>query len=238
MSDSKKIRNRLNQIFRDINEPEGEQEQPKAAKKTSRKQPAKQPVASASPKKKMAEPNTSTLTSIITDTDEQFSTLSVPFNVGENDWNNIEVIDEKSRDWNPQEQALVRDVVDQLTLALQNAKLFQQTQKQNSNLEILNEMGRELATQLDVTQVIEYAFKYTSQLLDTQSFFIALLNNDTNTLSFPVVTVGGKRIEFPDRKSKPGAASSANRICNNIHARACARQKQLEEFNADADQES
>lgn len=212
MSNNKKIRNRLNQIFSDIADPQGLESQPEEKKPVSRKQPEKQAKTDISTSRKenlhtgkLSLPETSSVTTtVITETDSgQVSTLSIPFSTGDT-WSNIEVIDEKERKWNSEEQALVRDVVDQLTLALQNAKLFQQTQKQNSNLEILNEMGRELATQLDVNQVIENAYKYTSQLVDSKSFFIALLNNENDTLRFPVVSVGGKRIEYADRKLGSG----------------------------------
>jgi PAS domain S-box-containing protein len=214
MSNNKKIRKRLNQIFSDIADPEGlEETKPEETKKPSRKKKSQPTGTKISPATKpvsmhtgrLAMPETSSVTTaVVTDSSVgEISTLSVPFNMGD-DWNNIEIVDEKDRKWNSNEQALVRDVVDQLTLALQNARLFQQTQRQNSNLEILNEMGRELAAQLDIQQVVENAYKYTSQLLDTRSFFIALLNEETETLIFPIVSVSGERIEYPDRKLGSG----------------------------------
>ena len=203
MSDNKKIRNRLNQIFTDIADPESQEAEAKAKKKS--RKPASKPApagAAESPRINMhtgrltlpetGNVTTTTLTGVGAD---EISTLSVPFSTGDT-WNNIEIVDEKERKWNSDEQALVRDVVDQLTLALQNAKLFQQTERQNSNLEILNEMGRDLAAQLDVEQVLETAYKHTNKLVDTKSFFIALLDNEAETLKFPVVSVGGKRIEY------------------------------------------
>jgi PAS domain S-box-containing protein len=213
MSNNKKIRNRLNQIFSDIADPEGlEETKPKKTKKPSLKKKSQPTGTKISPATKpvslhtgrLSMPESSVTTAVVTDLGSgEVSTLSVPFNMGDS-WNNIEIIDEKDRAWNSEEQTLVRDVVDQLTLALQNARLFQQTQKQNSNLEILNEMGRELATQLDVQQVVENAYKYTRQLIDTQSFFVALLDTENETLSFPVVTIGEERIEYPDRKMGSG----------------------------------
>lgn len=216
MSDNKKIRNRLNQIFADIAEPDNKEKAP-GKPRASRKSPAKEtksPLKTVSepPRKpslhtgRLSLPEESPAATVVTVTEaggEGVSTLSVPFNMGDS-WSAIEIIDEKERRWNTEEQALVRDVVDQLTLALQNARLFQQTQKQNSNLEILNEMGRTLATQLNIQEVIESAYKFTSQLLNTDSFFVALFNSETETLSFPLVTVGGKRISYPDRKTGQG----------------------------------
>ncbi|MDX9990992.1 MAG: GAF domain-containing protein [Anaerolineales bacterium] len=211
MSDNKKIRNRLNQIFTDIADPENQEAEPKPKKKS--RKAASEPVHAEtvqSPKinlhtGRLTLPETgSVTTTVLTEIGaDQISTLSVPFSSGDT-WNNIEIVDEKERKWSSDDQALVRDVVDQLTLALQNAKLFQQTEKQNSNLEILNEMGRELATQLAVEQVLETTFKYTNKLIDTKSFFIAILDNEAETLRFPIVSIGGTRIEYADRKLGTG----------------------------------
>ena len=212
MSNNKKIRNRLNQIFNDIAEPESQESGKSKAIASPAKKSGKPAKTKLSPQStpalqngRVSTPdNSSVTTTVVTDSGlGEVSTLSIPFNVGDI-WNDIEIIDEKNRKWNSEEQTLVRDVVGQLTLALQNARLFQQTQRQNSNLEILNEMGRELTTQLEVGQVLENAYKYASQLLDTSSFFIALFDDENQTLSFPVVTVDGKRIDFPSRKMGSG----------------------------------
>ena len=213
MSNNKKIRNRLNKLFDDIATPEGEQTTPTESPKPVRKQSTKKSgeVIQTSPKSSRQHTGmlpalsdaaipTVTITEAAT---EGTATLSIPFASGDT-WNNIEIIDEQSRKWKSEEQALVRDVVDQLTLALQNANLFQQTERQNKNLEILNEMGRELATQLNVQQVIESAHKFSSQLLNTASFFVALFSNENETLTFPLVMVKGKRIEFAPRKIGSG----------------------------------
>ncbi len=131
--------------------------------------------------------------------------LSLVFRTGENDWNMLQVIDEDpGRKWSADEQLLVKQVVDQLTLALQNAQLFQQTERQNRELAVLNEMSRELSTQLDVQQVAQTLYKYTGQLMDTSSFFIALYNQKADELSFPVVTVSNTHITYPNRKIGKG----------------------------------
>ena len=221
MSNNKKIRNRLNQIFSDIADPQGLESQPEEKKPLSRKQPEKQAKTDISTSRKenlhtgkLSLPETSSVTTtVITETDSgQVSTLSIPFSTGDT-WSNIEVIDEKERKWNSEEQALVRDVVDQLTLALQNAKLFQQTQQQNSNLEILNEMGRELTTQLDIQQVLENVYKFTSQLIDTGSFFIALFNEENETISFPIVMLDQEHIEYANRSIGNGLTDHILRTC-------------------------
>ncbi len=131
--------------------------------------------------------------------------LSLVFRAGENEWNMLQVVDENpDRKWHTDEQLLVKQVVDQLTLALENAQLFKQTERQNRELAVLNEMSRELSTQLSVQQVAETLYKYISQLMDTGSFFIALYNPKADELFFPLVTAEHQRISFAPRKVGKG----------------------------------
>jgi GAF domain-containing protein len=91
-----------------------------------------------------------------------------------------------------------------LTLALQNAQLFKQTERQNRELAVLNEMSRELSTQLNVIQVAQTLYKYVGQLMNASSFFIAIYNPEADELSFPLVTVDHEFIDFGARKVGKG----------------------------------
>jgi PAS domain S-box-containing protein len=58
------------------------------------------------------------------------SSYSVNFQTGERDWSTLRILDEsQERSWSADEQLLVKQVVDQLSLALENARLFQEAQK-------------------------------------------------------------------------------------------------------------
>ena len=77
----------------------------------------------------------------------------------------------KHRTWSQDEQLLVKQVADQLSLALENARLFQETQSRAEELSVLNEMGRELSTKLDPAAIAEVVYRYTSRLMDTEQLF-------------------------------------------------------------------
>ncbi len=202
MSSNKKIHNRLNELFDEIKQTE----QPNAQ---SQKKVKRTPVSSNEPPKQphhtgSLSPVTQRLRQNVTvDAVGSQSTMSFPFQAG-NTWNLLELYQDETRQFHEDDESLVRQVADQLGLALQNAQLFQQTEQQKNSLEILNQMGRELATQLNIEQVVETAYKFISQLMDTSSFFIALINNQNGTLTFPLVTVNKKRIEYPERKIGSG----------------------------------
>ncbi len=58
------------------------------------------------------------------------SSFSVNFQTGIQDWSTLRVFDEgQQRDWTSDEQLLIKQVTDQLSLALENAHLFQEAQK-------------------------------------------------------------------------------------------------------------
>ena len=114
--------------------------------------------------------------------------LSLAFEAGQNNWATLQVVDDTtSRSWSQDEQLLVKQVADQLSLALENARLFQETQSRAEELSVLNEMGRELSAKLEVASIAEVIYRYTSRLMDTRNFYIALYDEKNEEKSYPLV---------------------------------------------------
>src|SRR6266498_866296 len=129
------------------------------------------------------------------------SVMSLAFQAGQESWATLQVLDEaEQRKWTQDEQLLVKQVADQLSLALENARLFQETQSRAEELSVLNEMGRELSTKLQVSAIAEVVYRYTSRLMDTSNFFIALYDEKTEEKSYPLVFEEGQRITLPPSK--------------------------------------
>ena len=123
--------------------------------------------------------------------------LALEFQTAPNNWVTLQVLDETNeRKWTEEDQLLVRQVTDQLSLALENARLFQETQTRAEDLSILNEMGNELSTKLDPKAIAEVVFKYTSRLMDTKTFYVALYDENRNEKSYPLTYENGERIEL------------------------------------------
>ena len=126
------------------------------------------------------------------------STLSLAFQAGQDSWATLEVLDEtEAREWTQDEQLLVKQVADQLSLALENARLFQETQARAEELSVLNEMARELSTKLEVSAIAEVVYRYTSRLMDTSNFLFVLYDERKEEKSFPLVLEEGRRIQLP-----------------------------------------
>src|SRR5215211_2718745 len=127
--------------------------------------------------------------------------MAQTFQTGQNNWATLQVVDETApRSWSQDEQLLVKQVADQLSLALENARLFQETQSRAEELSVLNEMGRELSTKLDVAAIAEIIYRYSSRLMDTSNFFIALYDEKNEEKSYPLVFEEGQRVQLSPSK--------------------------------------
>jgi GAF domain-containing protein/DNA-binding response OmpR family regulator len=113
----------------------------------------------------------------------------------------------------------------QISVAIENARLFQEAQKQAEELNILNEMALALSAEADILRVSEISYQYTSKLLDTTNYFIALYDEVTDEMRFPLVISNNQRIEFIPRKMSNGLTDYVLRtkeallLSNNIPSR-------------------
>ena len=133
----KKISNRLDKLFEDIDQ-EPEVKQAKGAAGTGRKSskkaaPALLVPSANEPMESFSDIGLSTVAEKASSHDGTRITpstmLSTAFRTDENNWATLKVVDElEQRSWGTEEQMLVKQVADQLSLALENARLFQETQ--------------------------------------------------------------------------------------------------------------
>src|SRR5512138_2708401 len=174
MPKKKPIDKRLKNLFEDV-KPE---QAPAELKPASRKRASEErtPQASeVSPTTRARRP-----VEVVSQATGPTSSLSLAFQAGQDSWATLQVMDEaQPRQWSQDEQLLAKQVADQLSLALENARLFQETQSRAEELTVLNEMGRELSAQLDLDAIGEVVYRYTSRLMDTSNFFIALYDEKT-----------------------------------------------------------
>ena len=95
--------------------------------------------------------------------------------------------DDPSKPLTREERVLLEEITAQVSEALEKARLLESNQRQSSNLATLNEMGRELTGLQTVDAVIQTVFEYTSRLMDTTNFYVALYDDESKLVSFPFV---------------------------------------------------
>lgn len=129
------------------------------------------------------------------------SSLSLAFQMDNRNWATLQVVDETAaRDWDADEQLLVKQVVDQLSQALESARLFQETRSRAEELSVLNEMGRELTSLFNVEAIAKTVHKYASRLMDTTNLFVTLFDEAKQELTPFYVISNRERIEAPPRR--------------------------------------
>lgn len=202
MPKKKPIAKRLNKLFKDI-----QQEEPNAKEKerASKSAPvdAASPVVEARPTVKRPRPSGSTKT--ITQT-ENF--LALAFQTSPNDWATLQVYDEAAgRKWSDNDQTLIQQVTDQLSLALENARLFQETQSRAEDLNILNQMAGELTSLLNEDAIGDTIFKYGSRLMDMTNLTVGLYNEANQEFNPYYYIRDGKRITESPYKLEHGLAA-------------------------------
>jgi len=188
MPKKKPIAKRLKQLFEDIKPEEAPVAPKRVARKRSNEENNSTPVE-LKPVSQATRP-----VEMVTRLSKA-EPMSLAFQMGQNSWATLQVLDEvEGRRWTPDEQLLVKQVADQLSLALENAHLIQETQSRAEDLAVLNEMGNELSTKIDPAGIAEVIYKYTSRLMDTKNFFVSLYNEDRDEKSYPLAFEDGKPI--------------------------------------------
>ena len=191
MPKKKPIAKRLNKLFDDIKQVEPNVEASPRPQKSLPSAPVK-----PAPQAKPATPRSSHSREAKPSSPPRTDTAILhQFDMGQNNWAVLHVADDMpNRHWTDDERLLVEQVADQLSLALENARLFQETQTRAEELVVLNEMGNDLSTQLDPIGIANVIYRHTSRLLDTTNFYIALYDEKTNEKSYPIAFEEGRSI--------------------------------------------
>jgi GAF domain-containing protein/DNA-binding response OmpR family regulator len=111
----------------------------------------------------------------------------------------LDVQSDRVNAYDEESLSILQSIASQAGAAIDNARLFRQSQRQAEELAILNEMGRELTATLEPQAIAETIYRHTSRLMDTSTFFIALYEEETKMLSSPLIVDANKRFESPPR---------------------------------------
>jgi len=104
--------------------------------------------------------------------------LSTAFRIDEKSWSTLKVVDETGKNaWGTEEQLLVKQVADQLSLAMENARLFQETQQRVQELSTLLNVSQNLAElPLQLEEIANLIAKYFTEIFKVTECSIVLLN--------------------------------------------------------------
>ncbi len=200
----KKIDNRLTKLFEDIDK-EPETKQTKSAvgngkKAIKQKTPALSiPSVEESPES-FSGINLSTLSEKTSSSEVLQITpsamLSTAFRTDKKSWATLKVVDEiGQRTWGTEEQMLVKQVADQLSLALENARLFQEAQRRAKEMTALAEVAREISATLELQGVLERIAHQAMEILNAATSAVYVPDPDFKTL-IAITAIGAEADEI------------------------------------------
>ena len=94
---------------------------------------------------------------------------------------------DEPRQWTEDEVALVQAISDQVGLALENARLFADTQRRAEQMATVNRIGLSINSDLDMKGVLGALYEQINRMLDIDSFYVALYDADSGMIEFPLL---------------------------------------------------
>ncbi len=107
----------------------------------------------------------------------------------------LNLLNEAEGAFTPQDEALLRQFAAHVAVALENARLFKSERHYVDTLETLAEIGREMASILDLDALLTRIASLTKRLIDYRTFGILLLDEATNELEMKLAVRYGKGAE-------------------------------------------
>jgi phosphoserine phosphatase RsbU/P len=107
----------------------------------------------------------------------------------------LNLLNEVEGAFTPQDEALLRQFAAHVAVALENARLFKSERHYVDTLETLAEIGREMASILDLDALLTRIASLTKRLIDYRTFGILLLDEATNELEMKMAVRYGKGAE-------------------------------------------
>ncbi|MGD9147814.1 MAG: GAF domain-containing protein, partial [Anaerolineae bacterium] len=106
---------------------------------------------------------------------------------------------DEPRMWTEDEIAMVQAISDQVGLALENARLFADAQRHAEQLSAINRIGLSINSDLDLSGVLDALYTEIQRMVDADSFYVALYDESSGVLEFPLLIGDGGPIELEPR---------------------------------------
>ncbi|HEY5729937.1 MAG TPA: GAF domain-containing protein [Anaerolineales bacterium] len=128
--------------------------------------------------------------------------LALDFQTGPNNWATLQVLDEiDERKWTEEDHLLVKQVTDQLSLALENARLFQQEQYRRQVADTLSELARIASSSLNTTDVVQKLLEQLPRLVSFRNATVQIIEPDGRRQQVGGLSKDEDRLESIDAPS-------------------------------------
>ena len=127
---------------------------------------------------------------------EPESWLGVPIPAGDRVIGVVALESDRPNAFNESDQRVLTTLTASMGVALENARLFEDSRQRNAELEVINEIGSALAQQLDFDAIVALVGDRISRMFAAHSMFVALHDASSRTISFPFSIIEGEDAPF------------------------------------------
>ena len=113
---------------------------------------------------------------------------------------------ERERAYSEDDQRLLMTLAGSLSVALENARLFEETRQRNAELALINDVQRGLAENLEMQTMYDLVGDRIQEIFDAQSVDIGVLIRETGMIHFPYAITRGVR--HPVETMEPSGLTS------------------------------
>jgi PAS domain S-box-containing protein len=133
------------------------------------------------------------------------SAIYVPLLAGNQVRGLIQLVDmEREHAFSDSDVRLLQTLANSMSVALENARLFDAERARATELAIINDVGQALAAQLDIQAVIDLVGGKILQVFDAQGISIRLYDAKANLVHYPYMWERGKRLPSPESRAPAG----------------------------------
>jgi PAS domain S-box-containing protein len=136
------------------------------------------------------------------------SWMGVPLLIGDRSIGVMVLQDYQTPDvYTPSDVEILNLIASQAAIALENARLFAQTNARVQELAVLNEVGRAASGLTDVRELLELTYRQITNVMRADGFFVGLYDPDRQMLTYPLCYDGGEVFTEPDSPMDPDTHS-------------------------------
>ncbi len=228
---SKRIQKRLDQLFIDIKQAEGPSlkplnaepsgPEPRLEKTVEVQEPITIPIKDFHPERRSmrSQMGTRALGSIPQellgiDQSIESNTITLPFRTGTDKWSVLEVVSPADKGtWSEDDQLLAKQVTDQLSLALENALLLNETQQRNAELATLNEIIGSASQTLEIKEILNIVLQQAIEAAGFDGGLITMYNEARGKLE------RAARIGLPGKMPDDPAEGMEESLCGVVFSK-------------------
>ncbi|HMF62382.1 MAG TPA: GAF domain-containing protein, partial [Vicinamibacterales bacterium] len=121
----------------------------------------------------------------------------------------LNILSQNPNQFTPRDVEIVRQFGAHVAVALINARLFERSRSDADAFETLAEIGREVASVLELDELFARIAQLTKRLIDYRTFGILLLNEERGELEMKLAVQYGEKVQVPPLRLGEGLVGYA-----------------------------